>query len=150
MGIDFIFVKCSSLIVNFWSVAMSKIIVQTDKAPAAIGPYSQGVIASCGQIVFISGQIPLIPESMELITGNIKEQTERVMQNLEGALNAAGCSFDEVVRTTIFLKDMNDFAAVNDVYATRFTQNPPARACVEVSRLPKDVDVEIDCIAVKA
>lgn len=129
---------------------MSKVIVQTEKAPAAIGPYSQGVIASCGQMVFISGQIPLVPESMELISGSIDVQTERVMQNLEGALSAAGCSFSDVVRTTIFLKDMNDFAAVNEVYATRFMENPPARACVEVSRLPKDVDVEIDCIAVKA
>ena len=104
---------------------MSKVIVKTDKAPAAIGPYSQGVIASCGQMVFISGQIPLVPESMELITGNIQVQTERVMQNLEGALSAADCSFDDVVRTTIFLKDMNDFAAVNEVYATRFKENHP-------------------------
>lgn len=129
---------------------MSKTIVQTDAAPAAIGPYSQGVVAPCGQIVFVSGQIPLIPETMTLVDGDIAAQTERVMQNLEQVLLASECTFNEVVRTTIFLKSMDDFAAVNEVYATRFPENPPARACVEVSRLPKDVDVEIDCIAVKA
>ena len=129
---------------------MSKTIVQTDKAPAAIGPYSQGVVANCGQLVFISGQIPLDPSSMTLVEGDVQVQTERVMENLQGALEAAGCSFPDVVRTTIFLKSMDDFAAVNEVYAKRFPENPPARACVEVSRLPKDVDVEIDCIAVKS
>ena len=129
---------------------MTKTILQTDKAPAAIGPYSQGVVAPCGQIVFVSGQIPLIPESMTLVDGDIAAQTERVMQNLEQVLIESGCTLNDVVRTTIFLKSMDDFAAVNEVYATRFTENPPARACVEVSRLPKDGDVEIDCITVKA
>ena len=129
---------------------MSKTIVQTDKAPAAIGPYSQGVIANCGQMVFISGQIPLDPSSMALVEGDVQDQTEKVMENLQGALEAAGCHFNDVVRTTIFLKNMDDFAAVNEVYAKRFPENPPARACVEVSRLPKDVDVEIDCIAIKS
>tara|TARA_B100000683_G_scaffold266206_1_gene298176 strand:- start:978 stop:1367 length:390 start_codon:yes stop_codon:yes gene_type:complete len=129
---------------------MSKTIVQTDKAPAAIGPYSQGVVANCGQLVFISGQIPLDPASMTLVEGDVQVQTEKVMENLQGALEAAGCGFPDVVRTTIFLKSMDDFAAVNEVYAKRFPENPPARACVEVSRLPKDVDVEIDCIAVKS
>ena len=129
---------------------MSKTIVQTDKAPAAIGPYSQGVVANCGQLVFISGQIPLDPASMTLVEGDVQVKTEKVMENLQGALEAAGCGFPDVVRTTIFLKSMDDFAAVNEVYAKRFPENPPARACVEVSRLPKDVDVEIDCIAVKS
>ena len=129
---------------------MSKTVVQTEKAPAAIGPYSQGIIANCGQLVFISGQIPLEPATMELVTGDVQAQTVKVMENLQGALEAAGCGFADVVRTTIFLKNMDDFAAVNEVYAQSFPENPPARACVEVSRLPKDVDVEIDCIAVKS
>lgn len=123
--------------------------IQTDKAPAAIGPYVQAVAVSPSELVFCSGQIPLDPASGQLVGDDVEQQTEQVMQNLEAVLTAAGCHFSDVVRTTIFLKSMDDFAKVNAIYATRFPENPPARACVEVARLPKDVLVEIDCIATK-
>ena len=123
--------------------------IQTDQAPAAIGPYVQAVAVAGREMVFCSGQIPLVAETGELLQGSVAEQTERVMHNLGRVLEAAGCSFADVVRTTIFLKDMNDFGAVNEVYARSFPGEPPARACVEVARLPKDVAVEIDAIAIK-
>jgi 2-iminobutanoate/2-iminopropanoate deaminase len=127
-----------------------KTIVHTEDAPAAIGPYSQAVSVTCGEMVFVSGQIPFDPKTMTLVgEGDVKAQTEQVMKNLEAVLTAAGSGFGDVVRATIFLKDMGDFAAVNAVYAERFPENPPARACVEVARLPKDVLVEIDVIAMK-
>jgi len=125
-------------------------VIHTENAPAAIGPYSQGIAVRAQEMVFVSGQIPYDPKSMTLVgDGDVSAQTEQVMKNLEGVLEAAGCHFADVVRTTVFLKDMGDFAAVNEVYATRFGDAMPARACVEVARLPKDVLVEIDAIAVK-
>lgn len=124
--------------------------IQTDKAPAAIGPYVQAVAVRPSEMVFCSGQIPLDPQSGQLVgEGDVVAQAERVLENLGAVLEAAGCDFADIVKTTIFLKDMGEFAKVNEVYAKRFTADPPARATVEVSRLPKDVLVEIDAIAVK-
>lgn len=125
----------------------NKTIVSTDNAPEAIGPYSQGV--GFGNIVFFSGQIPIDPDTGDLVEGDIERQTRQVMANLEAVLEAAGLNFSHVLRTTIFLDDMDDFSAVNEIYAGFFDDNPPARACVEVSRLPKDVAVEIDMIAAR-
>jgi 2-iminobutanoate/2-iminopropanoate deaminase len=122
-----------------------KQVIATSGAPAAIGPYSQA-IASQG-FVFLSGQIPLDPATGALVEGGIAEQTTRVLENLKAVLDSAGSSLTCVVKTTVYLKDMGEFAAMNDVYARYFTEHPPARATVEVARLPKDVRVEIDCIA---
>lgn len=119
--------------------------ITTDKAPQAIGPYSQAIAA--GQLLFLSGQIPLDPAIGKLVDGGITEQTHRVMSNLRAVLTAAGASFDNVVRTTIFLADMNDFAAVNEVYGSYFENPAPARACVQVAELPMKARVEIDAIA---
>lgn len=116
-------------------------------APEPIGPYSQAIAS--GNMLFISGQIAIQKPSGNLVTGNIEDETHQVMQNLEAILQAAGMDFTHVVKSTIFLKDMNNFPKVNEVYGKRFSQNPPARETVEVSRLPKDVNVEISCIAVK-
>ncbi len=124
---------------------MQKEIVRTDGAPRAIGPYSQAVRA--GGLVFCSGQIPLDPATMTVVGGGVAEQTRRVLQNLGAVLDAAGASLGTVVKTTVFLKDMNDFAAMNEAYAEFFPSDPPARATVEVARLPKDVRVEIEVIA---
>ena len=124
--------------------------IETPNAPAAIGPYEQAVVVSAREMVFCSGQIPLDPKTMELVGGDdVTAQTEQVMKNLAAVLETAGCSFADVVRCTIFLKDMGDFAAVNAVYAKSFPVAKPSRACVEVARLPKDVSVEIDAIAIK-
>ncbi|WP_334301098.1 RidA family protein [Alkaliphilus sp. B6464] len=120
--------------------------INTDKAPAAIGPYSQGVRVD--NLLFISGQMPLDPNTMDIVPGTIKEQTARVIENLKAILEEAGLTLNNVVKTTVFIKDMNDFANINEVYASYFTENKPARACVEVARLPKDVGVEIEAIAV--
>ena len=119
--------------------------ITTDKAPQALGPYSQAIAA--GQLLFLSGQIPLDPAIGKLVDGGITEQTHRVMSNLRAVLTAAGASFDNVVRTTIFLADMNDFAAVNEVYGSYFENPAPARACVQVAELPMKARVEIDAIA---
>lgn len=119
--------------------------IQTAAAPAAIGPYSQAILA--GEMLFVSGQIPLDPRSGELVTGSIEDQTRRVLDNLKAIVEASGSDLAKVVRTTIFLKDMANFAKVNEVYGTYFKTPFPARATVEVARLPKDVGVEIDCIA---
>ncbi|MCA9598585.1 MAG: RidA family protein [Myxococcales bacterium] len=124
---------------------MPKRIIKTDKAPAAIGPYSQAVIS--GDLVFTSGQIPLDPSSGELCEGDIEAQTHQVMKNLSVVLDAAGVDFGAVVKTTIYLQDMDDFARVNAAYATYFPAEPPARATVQVARLPKGARVEIDAIA---
>lgn len=121
-------------------------IISTTKAPAAIGPYSQGVRA--GGFVFFSGQIPIDPASGEVCTGNITVQAELVMSNIAALLAAAGVGFDNVVKTTIFLTDLADFAAVNAVYGSRFSKEPPARSTVEVSALPKGVKIEIEVVAV--
>ncbi len=127
---------------------MKKIII-TDKAPAPIGPYNQAVLTSSG-ILFVSGQIPLNPENGQLVTSDIIEETRQVMENIKAVLEAADMNFENVVKCSIFLKDMNFFGAVNRMYGEYFSnENAPARECVEVSRLPKDVNVEISCIAEK-
>lgn len=120
--------------------------VKTDGAPLPIGPYSQAVRA--GQFVFTSGQIAIHPDTNQLTGATVTEQAERVFKNLSAVLRAAGSSLDKVVKTTIYLKDMNDFAEVNQLYASYFGTSLPARSTVEVSRLPKDVLVEVDCIAI--
>jgi 2-iminobutanoate/2-iminopropanoate deaminase len=119
--------------------------IQTSHAPQAIGPYSQAV--KINGFVFCSGQIPLDPGTMQIIEGDVKAQTERVLSNLSAVLEAAGSSLVQVVKTTVFLLDMNDFAAMNEVYATFFSNNRPARSTVQVSRLPRDVRVEIEVVA---
>lgn len=121
--------------------------IATRNAPQAIGPYSQAIRA--GGFIFVSGQIAIEPESGNVIGGNAAEQTERVMQNLSAILQAAGSALDKVVRSTVFLKSMADFASMNEVYGRYFTETPPARSTVEVARLPKDVLVEIDVIALQ-
>lgn len=123
----------------------SRNVVATEAAPAAIGPYSQAVRA--GNVLYCSGQIALDAATGLLMTGDVASQTERVLQNLGEVLKAGGSSFEQVVRTTIFVTDMNDFSTVNDVYAQYFPTQPPARACVEVRGLPKGASVEIDAIA---
>jgi len=122
--------------------------ISTDKAPRAIGPYSQAVIH--GDLVFLSGQIPLDPATNQLVDGDVAAQTRRVLDNIRAVLEAAGASLDTVLKTTVFLKDMGEFAAMNQVYAEYFSQNPPARSTVEAGRLPRDVRVEIDAIAAVA
>ncbi|WP_459503776.1 RidA family protein [Bacillus sp. C1] len=119
-------------------------VVQTNQAPQAIGPYSQGVIVN--NMFYSSGQIPLTVDG-DLVTGDIKVQTEQVFQNLKAVLEEAGASFNTVVKTTVFLKDMDDFNDVNEVYGTYFSVHKPARSCVQVVKLPKDVSVEIEVIA---
>ena len=120
-------------------------VIATNDGPKAIGPYSQAIKAS--GLVFLSGQIPLDPATQQLISGDVAAQTDRVLQNLTGILKAAGTSLEQVVKTTVFLKNMSDFVAMNEVYGRYFTEAPPARSTVEVARLPKDVLVEIDVIA---
>jgi 2-iminobutanoate/2-iminopropanoate deaminase len=120
-------------------------IVQTDRAPAAIGPYSQAVVSEGW--VYCSGQIGLDPETMELVEGGVQAQTEQVLLNLRHVLQAAGAGLDTVVKTTVFLADMADFAAMNEVYARHFADHRPARAAVAARELPRSVDVEIECVA---
>ena len=122
-----------------------KEVISTSDGPKAIGPYSQAIRAN--GFVFVSGQVSFDPVTNTLVLGDVGAQTERVMQNLSGILKAAGSRLDKVVRATVFLKNMNDFAAMNEVYAKHFPSQPPARSTVEVARLPKDVLVEIDVIA---
>jgi len=122
-------------------------VVSTKDAPQAIGPYSQAVKAN--GFIFTSGQIAIDPATQQVITGDVAQQTERVLKNLSEILEAAGSGLGKVVRTTVFLKNMNDFTAMNDVYARYFTSKPPARSTVEAARLPKDVLVEIDVIALE-
>lgn len=124
---------------------MGKKIINTKNAPAPVGPYSQAV--ETGSLVFCAGQIALDPQTGELRMGSIKEQTEQVLKNIEGVLQACGLGFESVVKTTIFLTDMNDFATVNEIYGTRFRDNPPARSTIAVKSLPKGVNVEIEVIA---
>lgn len=125
-----------------------KSILYTPSAPAPIGPYSQGIKAT-GSLLFLSGQIALLPDG-SLLSGDVQAQTRQVITNISSLLTEAGCTADNVVKTTVFLKDMNDFAAMNAVYAEYFGESKPARSTVEVSRLPKDVIVEIEVIAVCA
>lgn len=125
---------------------MTKEVINTNNAPEAIGPYSQGVIV--GDFVYTSGQIPLNPVTGELVT-DIKLATNQSMENIKAILEEAGTSLNNVVKTSIFLKDLNDFEAVNEVYGTYFIENKPARSCVQVAKLPKDAVIEIEAIAVK-
>jgi len=119
--------------------------VQTDQAPAAIGPYSQAIRA--GGFVFVSGQIPIDPATGEFVSGGVAEQTRQVFKNLSAVLEAAGSSLDKIVKTTVFLQDMKDFAQMNEVYATFFSDAPPARATVAAAGLPRDARVEIEAVA---
>ena len=125
---------------------MNKKIINTESAPAAIGPYSQSVLA--GNILFISGQLPIDPETGKFAGNDIKSQTEQSLKNIESILEKAGCTMDNVVKTTVLLNDMVDFAKMNEVYAKFFTKDYPARAAYEVARLPKDALVEIEAVAV--
>lgn len=120
--------------------------ISTEKAPGAIGPYSQAVKA--GNMVFCSGQIPIDPTTGEFVSNNVAEQTHQVLTNLSAVLEAAGTSLNNVVKTTVFLADMDDFTAMNEIYAKFFNDNEPARATVQAARLPRDARVEIDCIAI--
>ncbi|MCX7915775.1 MAG: RidA family protein [Verrucomicrobiae bacterium] len=126
---------------------MKRQVLNTSAAPAAVGPYSQAVWA--GDLLFCSGQIPLDPASGQLVSGSIEAQTERVLENLAAVLRAAGLSLANVVKTTVFLTDLNQFAAMNAVYARYFPTNPPARSTVQVARLPRDAQVEIEAIAIR-
>lgn len=126
---------------------MANSVVYSSHAPEPIGPYSQAILA--GNMLFVSGQIAIQKSSGNLVTGNISDETTQVMINLSEVLKAAGFTFGDVVKCTIFLKEMGDFPNVNEIYGQYFTKNPPARETVEVSRLPKDVNVEISCIAVR-
>ena len=121
--------------------------LNTVNAPAAIGPYAQGIAAS--NMVFVSGQLPIDPATGAFAEGGVGAETTQSMKNIAAILAEAGCTLADVVKTTIFLRDLNDFAAVNEAYAAFFPSNPPARACVQVARLPKDANVEIEAIAVK-
>ena len=123
-----------------------KKIISTDLAPKAIGPYSQAVVIN--GLAFLSGQIPIDPETNKLIEGNVAVQTIRVLENIKIVLEACGSSLGHVVKTTVFVKDLGEFATINETYSRYFPENPPARSTVEAARLPRDVRVEIDCIAV--
>lgn len=124
---------------------MEKKIISTKNAPAAIGPYSQAVVA--GNLIFTSGQLPIDPSNGQLINDDVKKAAERSMENIKAILEAADSSLDKVIKTVIYLKDMNDFAAVNEVYSRYFQSNEPARSCVQVAKLPKDGILEIEAIA---
>ncbi|MBE7446162.1 MAG: RidA family protein [Planctomycetia bacterium] len=127
---------------------MERVVVSTNNAPAAIGPYSQAIKA--GDFVFLSGQIPILPATGEVVQGDIKIQTRQVLENIKHILDAAGSALDKVVKTTVFMKDLNDYVAMNDVYKEFFPNKPPARAVVQVAKLPKDTHVEIEAIALVA
>jgi 2-iminobutanoate/2-iminopropanoate deaminase len=121
-----------------------KEIISTENAPGAIGPYSQAI--KTGNMVFVSGQIPIDPATGDFVSNDVSEQTEQVLKNLSAVLEAAGSSLNNVVKTTVFLADMNDFAAMNEIYAKYFSENKPARATVQAARLPRDARVEIEAI----
>jgi 2-iminobutanoate/2-iminopropanoate deaminase len=123
-----------------------KKIISTDRAPKAIGPYSQAVVVN--GLAFLSGQIPLDPETNQLIQGDVVAQTVRVLENMKIVLEACGSSLEQVVKTTVFVKDLSEFATINETYAKYFPENPPARSTVEAARLPRDVRVEIECVAI--
>ncbi|CUT01196.1 endoribonuclease L-PSP [Candidatus Kryptobacter tengchongensis] len=126
---------------------VEKKIVYTEKAPKPVGPYSQAVIA--GDFIFTAGQIPIDPKTNQVVQGDIKEQTKQVLENLKAVLEASGATFDDVVKVTVYMRDLNEFSAMNEIYSEYFKNSPPARTTVEVSRLPRDVKVEIDLIAVR-
>jgi len=123
-----------------------RVIIRTPKAPSAIGPYSQGV-RTPGGVLYTAGQIGIVPSTGQIIEGDVRAQTKQVLENLAAILAEGGASLRTVVKTTVFLADMNDFAAMNEVYAGYFPENPPARSTVEVARLPRDVRVEIEAVA---
>jgi 2-iminobutanoate/2-iminopropanoate deaminase len=125
---------------------MKKKVIQTEKAPKAIGPYSQAI--QVGNFLFLSGQIPLDPKTGELVKGDIRQQTQQVLENIKGVLESQKLGMEDVVKVTIFLKDIGNFNQVNEVYATYFPSSPPARSTVEVAKLPRDADIEIEAIAV--
>jgi 2-iminobutanoate/2-iminopropanoate deaminase len=125
---------------------MGKKVIQTEKAPKAIGPYSQAIQA--GNFLFLSGQIPLDPKTGELVKGDIRQQTQQVLENIKGILGSQKLGMEDVVKVTIFLKDIGNFNQVNEVYATYFPSSPPARSTVGVAKLPRDADIEIEIIAV--
>jgi len=125
---------------------MKKKVIQTEKAPKAIGPYSQAIQAE--NFLFLSGQIPLDPKTGELVKGDIRKQTQRVLENIKGVLESQGLGMEDVIKCTIFLKDIGNFNQVNEVYATYFPSSPPARSTVEVSKLPRNAEIEIEAIAV--
>ncbi len=120
--------------------------ISTNNAPSAIGPYSQAIKA--GNMIFVSGQIPIDPKTGNFVSDDVKEQTVQVLKNLSAVLEAAGATLNDVVKTTVFLEDMNDFGVMNEIYGEYFVENKPARATVQAARLPRDAKVEIDCIAV--
>lgn len=122
-------------------------VINTEHAPKAIGPYSQAIVSQAKKWVFVSGQIPIDPKTGEVVQDDIQAQTRQVLENLKAILLASGSGLAHVVKTTVYLKNMEDFPGMNEVYASYFVSNPPARATVEVSRLPKDVRIEIECIA---
>jgi len=124
---------------------LGKEVVSTSKAPAALGPYSQAV--RWGDLIFVSGQIPIDPATSQVVGDDVAAQTERVLKNLAAILEAAGASLGQVLKTTVYLRDLNDFAKMNEVYARFFSEQPPARATVQVARLPRDVSVEIEAVA---
>lgn len=124
---------------------MKKKVIQTDKAPKALGPYSQAIQA--GNLLFLSGQIPIDPATGEPVEGDIADKTRRVMENIKAVLESQGLNMEDVVKSTVFLKNINDFGRFNEVYATYFRSAPPARSTVEVSRMAKDADIEIEMIA---
>ncbi|GLI58359.1 reactive intermediate/imine deaminase [Propionigenium maris DSM 9537] len=126
---------------------MAKRVIHTEKAPAALGPYSQAV--EVNGTLYVSGQIPFIPETMTCVSDDVQEQTKQSLENVKAILEEAGYSLNDVVKAGVFIKNMNDFPLINEIYAQYFSENKPARACVEVARLPKDVKVEIEVIAVK-
>jgi 2-iminobutanoate/2-iminopropanoate deaminase len=126
---------------------MAKSIILTKEAPAPIGPYNQGIVAQ-GSFLFVAGQVPIDPHSGQVIQGDVKAQTRQAIKNLQAIIEKGGAKLDDVVKTTVFLKDMNEFAGMNEVYAEFFKNDPPARSTIEVARLPRDVKVEIDAIVV--
>ena len=128
-------------------IIMSKRVIKTENAPSAIGPYSQGILAN--GFIFCSGQIPANPKDGTILTGSITDQTRQCLSNLKAVIDEGGSSLDKVVKVTVFLRDMDDFSEMNTEYAKWFTEQPPARAAVQVARLPKDVDIEIEAIALQ-
>jgi 2-iminobutanoate/2-iminopropanoate deaminase len=125
-----------------------KEVIKTSEAPSAIGPYSQGISAPCGRMIFTAGQIAINPKSGELVNGGIVDQTRQVLENVKSILAASGAKLEDVVKTTVFLSSMDDFALMNETYARYFSANPPARSTVEVAKLPKGAKVEIEALAV--